>query len=153
MTPSTFLDEDAMDTSETLAGKREQPPVEGAMDSDVPTQSIDRESRLGDIRPACVMEGEVVKARAQWWRRAMKKKSDTLTRMDPRAPWAVNSGGPAFSAWAAEERNRILGRQLTVAEERAFADLFRRRRGNSSEFPDQRHWASSRKIWPIRGGR
>ena len=32
--PSAFLDEDAMDLSETLAGKRERAPAEGVMDLD-----------------------------------------------------------------------------------------------------------------------
>ena len=55
-----------MDASETTAGKRERAPVEGAMDSDIPTQSIDKKSRLGcdgaqSPRPAPVMDKEVVK--------------------------------------------------------------------------------------------
>ena len=37
--PSTSLDDDAMDTSETVAGKRRRTPVEGVGDSDTPTQA------------------------------------------------------------------------------------------------------------------
>ena len=39
---STLVDEDATDTSEMLAGRRERAPVDGAMDSDISTQSIDK---------------------------------------------------------------------------------------------------------------
>ena len=39
--PPAFLEEDAMDTSETLAGRRERALVERVKDSDIPTRSID----------------------------------------------------------------------------------------------------------------
>ena len=51
-TSPAFLDEDAIDTSDTAAGKRKRAPAEGAMDSDVPTQSIDKKSRMGELRLA-----------------------------------------------------------------------------------------------------
>ena len=54
-----------MDTSETLTGKRERAPSEGVMNSDTPTQSIDKESRLGEFRPAFVIDKEVAKRHAQ----------------------------------------------------------------------------------------
>ena len=59
-----------MDTSETLAGRRVRAPVEGAMDSDIPTQSIER-SRLGDLHLAFAGD-EVVKDNAQWRQPEMK---------------------------------------------------------------------------------
>ena len=37
----------------------------------------------------------------------------------------MDGGGPLLSAWVAEERNRILGQELTEVEERAHADLAR----------------------------
>ena len=62
---SAFLDEDVMDTSETLAGKRERAPAEGVMDSDIPTHSIDTKCRLGNLHFAFVMDKDVVKGHAQ----------------------------------------------------------------------------------------
>ena len=44
--PSTSLDEDAIDASETSAGKRERAPAEGLVDSDIPAQSIDKKTGL-----------------------------------------------------------------------------------------------------------
>ena len=32
-------------------------------------------------------------------------------------------GGPVLSPWVADERNRVLGQELTESEERAHADL------------------------------
>ena len=84
-----------MDTSETLAVKRERAPVGGVMDSAIPTQSTDKKSRLGDHPLAFVMDKEVVKGHAQWRRPEMKAKSGTQTRMDPGASAIVDGGGPA----------------------------------------------------------
>ena len=53
--PSTSLDEDAMETPETLAGSRERAPAEGVMGPDIPAQSIDN-GRLRDLHLACEME-------------------------------------------------------------------------------------------------
>ena len=62
---STFLDTtlggDAMDTSETLAGKRERARVDGLMDSDIPTQSAYKKSRLGDHHLNFTADKEVAK--------------------------------------------------------------------------------------------
>ena len=41
-----------MDTSETINGKRERAPVEGEMDSDIPTQSPRNKFRVGEIHLA-----------------------------------------------------------------------------------------------------
>ena len=61
--PSLSLDPtlacDAMDTSETLTRKRGRATVEGVMDSDIPTQSAEKKSRLGDLHLAFVMDNEV----------------------------------------------------------------------------------------------
>ena len=46
----------------------------------------------------------------------MEEEIDTQTRMDPGAPCVLASGGPALSAWVAEERNRVLGQELTEEE-------------------------------------
>ena len=108
-----------MDSSETLAGKRERAPVEGVMDSDTPTQSTDKESRLGDLRLASVMDKEVVKGRALRWQPGMKEGIDTQIRRGAGASVFVDGGGPVLSAWVAEEWNRILGQELTECGERA----------------------------------
>ena len=60
----TSLGGDAMDASETLTGKRERAPVEGVMDSHVPSQSVDKRCRLGDLHWASVMGKDVVKKHA-----------------------------------------------------------------------------------------
>ena len=54
-----------MDTSETLTGKRERAPVEGVMNSDIPTQSIETTGRLGDLH--------LVFATEKNWRKNMLK--------------------------------------------------------------------------------
>ena len=63
-----------MDTSETLTGKREQAAVEGVMDSDIPTRSVDKKSRLGRRHLPFVMDKEVTKEYAQWWRSDAQEK-------------------------------------------------------------------------------
>ena len=63
--PSTFLDEDAMDTSETLARQHELAPVEVVLDSDIPIQPLDRKRRPADLPLAFAVDKEVVKERAQ----------------------------------------------------------------------------------------
>ena len=78
---STCLDEDAIDTPGTLAGKRERAPVERVMGSDRPTQSIDKTNRLGDIYLDIAMDKEVAKEHAHWRWPEMEDKSDTHTRM------------------------------------------------------------------------
>ena len=91
--PSASLDEDAMETSETLDGTRERAPVEGVMDTDTPTQSIDERSRLGDLHPASVTDKEVAKERAQWWQPEMKENIGTRTPMDTGAPLTADGWG------------------------------------------------------------
>ena len=51
-TTRAFLGEGATDTSDTVAGKRKRAPAEGAMDSDMPPQPIDKKSRMGELRLA-----------------------------------------------------------------------------------------------------
>ena len=121
--PSTSLGGSAMDTSETLAGTRERAPVVGVMDSDIPTQSSEKKSRLGDLHLAFVMNQEVVKERAQWRRPELGEKIETYTRLGPGASVFVGGGRAVLSAWAAEECNRILGQELTEGGKRTFSDL------------------------------
>ena len=90
--------------------------MERATDSGIPTQSVGRKSRLGDLHLAIVMEKEAVKENARWRRLEMKAKIDAQTRI-------VDEWGPASSAWVAEERNRILGQELTECGGREFSDL------------------------------
>ena len=68
------------------------------MASGIPTQSIDKESRLGDLHLAFVMDKEVVKEHAQWWQPEMKAKIDTQPRMDLGKSLKVDGRGPVLSA-------------------------------------------------------
>ena len=70
-----------------------------------------------------MIDKEVAKEHAQWWQPEVQAKIDTRARMDPGASFLVDVGGPALSAWVAEECNRILGQELTDSEERTFSDL------------------------------
>ena len=119
---------DATDTSETLTGKCERTPAEGAVDSDVPSQSAVKKCRLGHLHLAFVMDKDVVKGHAQWRRSAMETKIGTQARKDPGAPSVMDGGGPVLSAWPAKERNRISGQELTEVEERVYARTLRERR-------------------------
>ena len=96
------------------------------MDSDTPTQSADKKGRVGDLRLAFVTDKEVVKGHACWRRWHMKEKIRAQTRMGAGASFALGGGGPVLSGWAAEERTRISGQELTEAEWRVHADLARR---------------------------
>ena len=91
--PSASLVEDATETSDTLAAKRERAPAEGAMAADIRSLSIDKDSRLGDLHLAIAEDKEVAKEHAQWWLPGMKEKGDTHTRTDPGAPLLVDGGG------------------------------------------------------------
>ena len=123
--PSTSSDEDAMDTSETLAGKGERAPVAGVMDSNIPALSIGKKSRLGDLHVASVMDEEEVRELARRRRPEIKAKINTQTRVGPGASGIVGGGGPVLPARVAEECSRILGQGVTESEERAFSDLAR----------------------------
>ena len=57
------------------------------------------------------------------WQPEMKAKNDTQTLMDPGASMIVAGGGPALSAWVAEECNRTSGQELREEEERFFTNL------------------------------
>ena len=90
----------------------------------MPTQSLGKQCRVRDLRPACAAEKEVVKAHALWWHFEMKK-IEMQSRKDPSASSVIDGGRSVLSAWVAEERNRVMGRELTEAEERVHADLLR----------------------------
>ena len=55
-----------MGTSETVSGSRERAPVDGAMDSDIPTRSMAKKSLFGYLHLAFVADKEVVTEHAQW---------------------------------------------------------------------------------------
>ena len=110
-----------MDTSETLTGKRERALVEGAMDSDVPSNLAEKKCRLGNLHLACVMEKNVAKENAQWWPSDMGGKIDTQTRKDPGSS-SVIDGWPVLSARVTDECNRISAQDLTrMAKRRGLA--------------------------------
>ena len=66
------------------------------MGPDFPTQSIGKNSRLGDLHLAFVMDKEVAKEHAQWWKPEMQGEIGTQARMDPGASLMVDGGGPAL---------------------------------------------------------
>ena len=78
-----------------------------------------RRSSLGELHL------DVAKEHAQWWHPDMTEKIDTQTRKNPGASFIMNGAGPALSAKAAEECNRVVGRELTEGGERLHADLAR----------------------------
>ena len=69
--------------------------------------------------PATSMEVDlaVIQAHAQWWTPVLKSKLEAT----PAA--AVEGADGAISAWVADERNRILGQELTPEDEEMHADL------------------------------
>ena len=56
---------DAMDFSGGINGGPERATAERVMDSDIPTQSLGRKCRAGDLHVASVGDKEVAKAHAQ----------------------------------------------------------------------------------------
>ena len=100
--------------------------MQRVVDSDAPGQSVDKKCRLGDPHLAVAREREVAKEHADWWRSDMKGKICTQTRKDPAASSALDGRGPASAVRVAEERNRILGRELTEVGERVHVDLVRK---------------------------
>ena len=121
--PSAFSYWDLMETSETSAGRRGRAPVEGVMDSDIPTQSIEKKSRLGDLHLAFAKDKEVVEEHAQWRRPEMEAKIGAETPTDPGASGKVDGGRPALSARVAEKCNRISRQDMVESVERRFSDL------------------------------
>ena len=55
---------DNMDNPETINRKRKRAPVEGAAYSDIPTQSLGKMRRVGDLSLALVADKEVVMGHA-----------------------------------------------------------------------------------------
>ena len=118
---------DAMDTSETVRGTRERALVQAVMDSDMPTQPVDKECRVGDLHLAFVGGKIVVKGHDQWWHSDMKEKIDTLSRKS----FIMGGGGPVLSVRVAEACNRVLWRELTEGRSAYMRTLRgRRRNGN-----------------------
>ena len=56
----------------------------------------------------------------------MKEKFDAQTHKDPGASFVIYGGGPALSAWVAQEGNRVSEQELTGVAERVHADLARK---------------------------
>ena len=92
-----------------MTGERVRAPAEGAIDSDIPNQSAEKKSRLGDLHLAFVTDKHVVKGHAKWWRSDMKDKVDTQARKDLGAPFGMDGGVPVLSASVAGGRNRSVG--------------------------------------------
>ena len=67
--------------------------MEGATDSDIPSQSAEKTSRRGDLHSAFVSVKDVVKGHAQWWRSDAREKIDTQTRKDPGASFIAGGMG------------------------------------------------------------
>ena len=102
-----------MDTWETLTGKRERAPAEGALDSDIPNQSVEKICRLGDCHLAFVTDKDVAKEHARRRRSDMTEKIDTQTRQDRGASFVMDRGGPVLSGQVAEAHTRVFGQELT----------------------------------------
>ena len=71
---------------------------------------------MGDLHSASVAE-KVVKKHAQRRHCDMKEKINTQSREDTSAPFVIDKGASVLSAWVAEERNRVLGKELTEVGE------------------------------------
>ena len=89
---------DEMDTSETIDGKRERAPVEGAMGWDIPSQSLGRTCRVGDLHLVFVADKEAVTEHAKWWHFETMEKVDSQSGKVPSAPFVIVRGGSALSA-------------------------------------------------------
>ena len=107
------------------------------MDSDIPTQSIDKKSRSGYLHLAFAMDLEVAKEYAQGWQPEMTEKIDTHSVMEPGAPLMMGGGGPVLSASFAVECRRILRQALTEEENRASADFVSKAKVRESEATEQ----------------
>ena len=106
-------------------------------DSDVPSQSADKECRLGDLHLASVMDKAVAGEHVQRWPSDMKDKIVRRTRKDSWASFVTNGGGPVLSARVAGEYGRILGQELTEAGERVHADLVKEAKSGEVEAWEQ----------------
>ena len=76
-----------MDTPETISGRRGRAPVEGVMDSDIPTQSLGKKCRMGDLHLAFV---------AKWRHLEMEAQIAAQSRQDPGVPFVVGGRGPRY---------------------------------------------------------
>ena len=103
---------DAWGASETLSGRRHRS-TEGALGSaDGLPVTRQQRHRVSEPHSAFVVHKEVVGGHAQWWEPEAKARCD--------ATHASPAGGvdAATSAWAAGERSRVPGQELTGAEEK-----------------------------------
>ena len=98
------------------------------MGSNVPNQSAEKKSLLGDRHLAFVSDKDVAKGHSQWWRSDITEKIGTQTREDPGASSVMDGAGPVLSARVAGECNRVLGQEFAEVEERVRAGLARRTR-------------------------
>ena len=117
------------------------------MNSDTPTQSVEKKSRLGELHLALVMDKEVAEDHAQEWRPETKEKIDTQARMDPAAPSMEDGGGPVLSSRLAEERNRISAQESTKGGDRTSADP-----GNKAKVGELGAWEHFRVFSPEKSG-
>ena len=115
-----------MYTSETISGKRARAPTEGVAESDVSTHLLGQRYRLGNPHAAFIAEKEGVMECAEWRHTKMKEKLDTQLRKAPSAPFVNGGGGSVLSASVSEERNRVLGQELTALATRVHGDLARK---------------------------
>ena len=114
---------DDADVPETAAGTRDRAPVEGVMDSTIPTQSLVRKCRVGDLHLARVADKGVAQEHAQSQHFDMEEKIGTQSAEDPGALSVLGGGGPALPARFAEERDRVSRQELTGEAGRARVGL------------------------------
>ena len=103
---------DAMDTSETVTGKRERAHAEEVMVPDIPAQPQKKRYRAGDLHLAFIGDEEVVEGHAKWWRPESKSRMGTQSRM-----------GAVMSGWVAEERRSHPVQKLAKEKEKFHRDL------------------------------
>ena len=103
---------DAMDTSEALAGFRYRAMAD-AMDTseDLPVTQGTRCRASGPHLPL-VAEREIAKEHTQWRRSEMK------AHWDANHAYPFEGADAAIPSWSAEVRSKVLGRELSEAEEK-----------------------------------
>ena len=85
-------EDDAKDTSETVAGKRDRAPTAGAGNPDKSPGNQEKRCPADDFLAALVADKEVVMEYAQWWN------TDLKTRLDATQASAVDGVSVAMSA-------------------------------------------------------
>ena len=106
-----------METSETLAGKRDRAPMDVAENSKDSFRNLDRRCRVGDLHLAFVAEKKFAREHTHWWNPDMK------TRWNATRACVVEGADAAISAWIAEECDRAWALKPTEEERKSHGGL------------------------------